>query len=63
MSLALQPCRPFHFFELFFLNVDNKLFFYVAGIWEYTHLWLILADSCVNDPFIRFTFSVAEDDH
>ena len=43
--------------------IISCLFFYVEGIWEYTHLWLILNDSCLNDPFIRFTFSVAEDDH
>ena len=63
MSLALQPCRPFHFFDVFFFGADNKLFFWYCGFWENTQLCLILNDSCLNDPFIHFTFSVAEDDH
>ena len=63
MSLALQPCRPFDFFEVFFLVLIISCFFDIAGFWEYTQLCLILNDSCLNDTFIHFTFSVAEDDH
>ena len=49
-------------FEVFFLMLIIS-FFYIAGFWECTVLLLILNDSCLNDPFILFTFSVAEDDH
>ena len=51
------------FWSLFFLVLIISCFFWYSGFWEYTQLCLILNDSCLNDPFIHFTFSVAEDDH
>ena len=59
MSLALQPCSPFQFFEAFFFSVVIISCFLILRAF----VNILSYDSCLNDPFIHLIFSVAEDDH